>query len=400
MKEFFKFFIFLILLCLAHFDGIAQKITFELNKFILLDVKINNNYKAKFIFDSGSPMLVINSEFASKNSLEPKEVGKFTAVGIGENNSSETDFVVKNILVCANSLCANVRAFMIVNLNKFIMRNKADGIIGNYLFKNKIFHIDFDNQCFEVIDGKNINYNDYTPLTIYKERENFVIPIKIKIKEKYIEGNMYFDTGNAGRTGVYTKNAEESGLTDLEPVLEYESFNAGLAGGKSSSNYLYADEITIANYSLDSFLIRCSKDKAGALHSINLPKHLPSSIGLLGLDFIKKFNWIIDIKNSKCYIKPSNNFNIKDKNSSYNLVFKYDDQNHCTVSRIIKIAGEKYGVSIGDTILHAGKLFGMPVMPVPISDIAFNPDSYIETPLLITVKNKGNAVITIKKVDY
>jgi len=280
-----------------------EKIVFSKNKqekfsidghgFLVVDAKVNDK-KFNFIVDTGAGMfLFFDKSYIDTFNKNEKNYFPFPKIASIKTPDKKGFNKIKAFII--DSLKTNIfnaknKVAMIMN-NKFIknycqLNEEVVGIIGNDIFYSA------DNPIF-------FNFNDsligLANKELYKSgfkiiESKFMTGNKIKLK-LFINNNEYwfvFDTGYSGT--LHLRNAEFK--NQKFTIKEINIF----VDGKPKIN-----KINI----YDNVNIKLSD-------TINLKGQIESSdkikFNLLGIKFIKSFDWIIDYKNKEVFFRPNNKF--------------------------------------------------------------------------------------------
>lgn len=300
------------------------------NNQMLITAKINQTIDT-LIFDTGASSTIIFNESIIND-------GGFISnfkIGAKLPDKSKIYFQEKKYSIDNNIISSNNIVLKTLNIPKHpCSKSQMKDVFGNSVFKKneKILNLDFEKSTIGILNLEEYNL-------ILNDNTYFEIPIKTKggvyviIEEGKYKGDYLVDTGNSG-SALITNNNQ---LINKENSEIFEGTVFSQANGKiESNNYTYINTIN------DFPLLEKTK-----INIIYFEKYKGNN---LGLEFIKRFNWIIDFKNSKAYIKV-----IDSKDSEKHLLpFSYlcniedDKLKICTKN----ISDSTY--NLGDEIISIG----------------------------------------------
>lgn len=300
------------------------------NNQMLITAKINQTIDT-FIFDTGASSTII---FNEKLINEGGFISNFK-IGAKLPDQSKIYFQEKKYSIDNNLISSENIVLKTLNIpDRPCSEAQIKDIFGNSVFKKneKILNLDFEKSTIGVL-----NEGQYDSMV--NDNRYFEIPIKVSggvyliIEEGKYKGEYLIDSGNSG-SALITNNA---GLIDKESSEIYEGTVLFQANGNIKSN-----NNTFIN-TLNDFPLLDSI----SMNVIYLEKFDGNN---LGLEFIKRFNWVIDFKNNKAFIKIIDS---KDSEKlvlpfSYLCIMEGDKLKICTKN----ISASSYNV--GDEIVSIG----------------------------------------------
>jgi hypothetical protein len=195
------------------------------------------------------------------------------------------------------------------NTNTTIPLNKknefvSSGYLGNDFFRklysdsiSKIVQLSFSDSTIGLVNNTVINslLKEYETFNCYMKRGKFFIKLKLEELSDSIE--MVFDTGNQAFITI-----EDKYYRKLENDTVYNVYG-------ENGTFFNGDKITSNEYYFKKKCVINNQEYNLLLNSTNQCKQ-----NLLGINYISKFDWIIDYKNHKLYRKniTSNNILFKD----------------------------------------------------------------------------------------
>lgn len=333
-----------------------EKITLKNNRlsFELIEnqMLVNNeiNQKAvKLLFDTGAgPTVITDSTLITKESMENKisfgsveliDGTKFNSAFVQANQENEMFYFEKHLVAPFftsnfSKKCKpdyNIKGIMGMNA-----MNKLRKELGELSLK-----FDFDTNTIVRLTADEIDeaIKNYIPINA-KFVKRRLIEIELEINEK--KDFYLFDTGNS----AFDIIINPKNLSGMNPTLELKGFIVKSLQGKvneSKSSIYKNTPIGLAN------------EKEVATIFVN-PLIKDNNIGL---NFIKKFNWIVDYQNKKVYLKKRNykadEISSKEYKQDYYVSVNDEDKLKIVLKKINK---DKYAIgqeiiSVNDTLINS-----------------------------------------------
>lgn len=245
---------------------------------IYLDASIND-VPCVLLYDTGAFGLTLDSSFVKKNHMEMV------------SSRSMIDFKI-------DSFKKQVNGCNILNHQKY-SKVLIEGIIGVDFFKDFTVEIDYLHSVLQLYGKEEklpLNYmliSSKHNLKSFSLYGMFFLPLHLKINAtSNLLGNFLFDTGSS--RGVTIFNAQE--------VLKSTSKKVKIVRAKSSfygfdqSIYFKTKEVLFGSVKLDSVLVDYSENISADFKKNNI-------IGVIGGDFLKEFDVLINYQASEIFIK-------------------------------------------------------------------------------------------------
>ncbi|GAB4512190.1 MAG: hypothetical protein Tsb004_17710 [Allomuricauda sp.] len=276
-----------------------------MGKGIAIQIAINNAEKAWMVFDTGATMTAIDSTYATQIGLKADYTNNFG----GASGSKQLSFSNRNQIHLAPKLSLENITMVISNLSalKTDLKENVVGIIGYSILRNYKVLIDYENQTITLY-----KFEDELSVMEYEELDftfdnNITIPqfdIEIELSEKEkIKGKVFFDTGAALSLILNTPFIAENNIeSKLKNIVILEKETKSLNGNfKASKGELSSLALNGFNFLKVEVFLPSNDLKSGV--SVT-----QGYLGILGNEIIKQFNWIIDYKAMKMYMKPNGLF--------------------------------------------------------------------------------------------
>ena len=183
-------------------------------------------------------------------------------------------------------------------------------IIGKLYF-DKVMSVNFDENKLVLADSLFFDTSDYTPIEMYpprkietiendnhdnKNEKHIEIGGFIDSKGNEIKGRFLFDTGSYKSLILETEFGKK-----LKIPKNYDIYKDPREEEEAMWIW-YANSLNFGDLKIDSVHIEQTLLQITPGHSWFMDSH---SDGILGMDLIKRFNFIADFKNNVIYLKPN-----------------------------------------------------------------------------------------------
>lgn len=281
--------------------------TLNKNKQIIVKGSINNSPQISFCFDLGARMVyLIGKGFDKTHKLDIDGLIEDESVtGLStEKTSSSNNLQIGNISMTNISVCYIDEAGFLGN---------GGGLIGFNVFQNKILEIDFDNKLLLIHNKLPEKATSYSPIEFKQTTGGLYIPITISNGKKKSKGWYFFDTGADNALTFDSKFATREHLYNTMKKLG----TAGIASSESriiNADILEVPEVFLANFKLENVPTLLANESNAEAEFED---------GVIGIGLQSRFNFIIDYKHNKMYLKQSIYFteSFNTKNSATTLFF-------------------------------------------------------------------------------
>jgi predicted aspartyl protease len=279
-----------------------QEINLISNKKIYFPIEENNrivlNEDINMMLDTGAPNCFFDKskkQFVFSDSL---------IVGSLKNSfGKELD---NKLYVCDwNNALFNSKNLVLRSLPySFECNTGINGLIGSETFIDKILSINFENRYIEVLDDFKNEDSLYSSVEVSKF-DGYFFDVNINILG--VKYPFRFDTGNNYDAILTDENASKININ-------YSSTENNTNIGLDKTISFIKEKVQIANFN----------DNAIFLISKSLKRNL------LGVGFMKNYNWILDYKKGKIYAKKNNStdkliYKSKSFSKLNKLIINYSD---------------------------------------------------------------------------
>lgn len=281
------------------------------------------------LFDTGaSKSVLFNFDILGRESILKKSNG-----GIYVKGPLGRQFIRKYITdsIVFNSFKSLYQPLLLVdnNINHNCNKNyNYQGVLGIDAFyeNDNLLLLDNENGELKIIVEKS---TDYIPIDCEFGKKSIYIKGEIG-KKKYL---FLFDTGADMSILINKENDEFSVLEEVDMLVSTINNNRNL---KSTKTIFYlSDIVNIGGINVEKSLISC------------VPTMNKS---LVGYNFIKNYNWVVDFKNKKLYAKRISSLEVKpDKINFENFKYKVVGVENKLIIVSKKTSQKEY--SVGDEII-------------------------------------------------
>lgn len=289
-------------LCSCNIQGQSKQIgeiPFIIDEagFIIIELKINQKSVSNFILDTGASGTVLDDDIATQLNLSFKD-GEFRSTGSNGTVSNLKKTTEQKISITEKVVLKGIE-FSVMDLS---FLGEINGIIGFDLFRNFVSQINFDTSkiIFYKKKGKP-NRDGYQAVKFVETYCTPEIDVSFSLENgETFNGKVLFDTGNLAypliiNTPYKTKYNLPSKFKSLIPV-EGRGIHS-----KSQSEKGIIKSLKLGKFELGEMTVSLSNAENGVLSR-------EGYMGIIGLEYISKFNIIIDYHRKKIHLKPNNSF--------------------------------------------------------------------------------------------
>ncbi|MBC2845088.1 aspartyl protease family protein [Winogradskyella flava] len=310
MKKFLSITCILIILLCHSCNSFGQdqplaQIPFALNDdgHIIISLKINNHTVSNFVLDTGASVTVIDKTIVNELSLPLQDIAaKITGTSGVNDDVKKTQ---KQQVALSDVVVLNDIEMYVSDLSHL---GNIKGLIGFDLFKEFVSETNFDTKTISFYKPKGKpDTKGYKSISF---NESFCTPeIKLSVTlsdNTSLSGKVFFDTGDMSTpftfSSPFVKKHKLQSKFDTLVTTESRGINS-----KSSNKVGAASSINIKGFELSEMPVTLSNSTQGMLS-------IEPYMGNLGLEYISKFNFILDYNKKKIFLKP---------NATYHDVFNF-----------------------------------------------------------------------------
>ena len=284
-----------------------KTISFELNKANMMMINVNNKGRElPFLLDTGSRLTYIYDSIMISNSpLAAKWKKRVFLPDMTIVDTSERIFdfdidilkaknkIVKSHVLNSPFTCFDLKYRGVLGIDIFTIQDKE------YHDGEKIVLFNFENSTISLIDEKEIitKYKGYKKVNgeFSKLLRNPFLYLKLKGMDEPIK--FVFDTGFGSGIHIIKKHLPE---VEKDSISEFVGSQVIYA-----NNTLNLEKVPVTTNFNSEVTFMGEHITVASMSVSNIKKS-----NLLGMEFIKKYNWILDFENRKMYAMK-NNLNAK-----------------------------------------------------------------------------------------
>jgi len=265
--------------------------------FMIIELEINQKKVSKFILDTGASGTVLDDDIATQLNLSFVD---------GEFESTGTNGVVGNIKKTSEQQISITKKVVLKEIKLTVMDlsflGEINGIIGFDLFRNFVSQINFDTNKITFYKKKGRpNRDGYQTVKFVESYCTPEVDVSFSLENgETFSGKALFDTGNRAYPLIVnapykTKYNLPSKFKSLIPV-EGRGIHS-----ISQSDKGIIKSLKLGEFELGEMTVSLSNTEKGVLAR-------EGYMGIIGLEYISKFNIIIDYHRKKIHLKPNNSF--------------------------------------------------------------------------------------------
>lgn len=290
--------------CISVSAQVLQ-IPFELfdNEHMVIKLPIaGSNDSVTYVFDSGASSTLLDSTKAAQCGFIVTT--KTQISGASGNTSYSLSQGQK--LYLGNQLYLTDVSVAITDISPLskMIGFPFDGIIGADIMKNYYTHIDFDKKIMSLYDhNQPLNTKGYSviPFTFKNDITIPQFPLSITLSNgETVTGDVFFDSGAGLSLLINTPFNKEHQIS--KKIGEVNTNKAAGLTGTTTNESGVLKQINIGDYTFEHLPLFLSSDTVGVAS-------YEDYLGILGNQVINRFNFILDYKEKKIYLKPNSNFN-------------------------------------------------------------------------------------------
>jgi len=324
-----------------------NEVRFEKDGNFYIYAVLNDSIKGRFIFDTGADGLYLDSAFVKHHSsLITSKLDSANIQGAGATKLKQVYIITNPIKVDVGSYNYKFTNSPILKLENLDVDNIA-GIIGNEFIKNQILVV--DNSSLRLKIDTVVNSKEYeaiVPFDYINGRIYLKIDLEIK-NNQIITAKLLMDLGCPDAIVLntnYYKSLKDKNV--LPPkVIDYTILHGGALGGNCDGGDFRVLSVKIGHDRIRNPIISFSKDSLGAFSLKNYD-------GLIGNEILDRYNYAIDYRSHKLYLKKNTKSN-KPFESSISGFYAMKKNNYEVVTSIYYQSDAfKNGIRLGDSIIY------------------------------------------------
>lgn len=293
---------FLVLLC-AYSSAKNKKIAtipFQyVGGFIIVETTINNSSPLKFILDSGLRYTLI-TELYGEDFIEMNIINTSYLNGLGIKNSLEVLTSNFNEIKIDGFFVDNQIVYTVtddaINLTSYLGQ-KVNGVLSMGIFYDYIIDVNYSTRKIILYEKEGYEVpKKYDPVRFEIQQHKMYIPVLVIEKDQKKEVRMLFDTGAGISAWLQTM---KNNSFEIPKKNIYGYIGEGLSG-EIMGKIAKIDMLKIGKYTIENPIIAFPDSNA-----INMSLFRKDRDGSIGIQILKRFNYIIDYSKNLLYIYPN-----------------------------------------------------------------------------------------------
>lgn len=280
-------------------DKPIGEIPFSMNENGLMQIELHINKKkvSRFILDTGASVTVLDDDIFSQLNLNLQEE-TFESIGASSVTSDGRKTEKQQITITEKVVLKSIE----LHVRDLAHLGEINGIIGFDLYRKFVIKTNFDTQKITFYEHK--GQPDTKGYKAVKFVESYCTP---EVKATFVlengeilSGKAFFDTGNVAYPLIINATYKsKNGLrSKFKSLLRSESHNIH---STAQTDVGVIQSLTVGGFGLGEMPVALSSAETGVLS-------WEGYLGLIGLEYISKFNVIIDYHRKKIFLKPNNSF--------------------------------------------------------------------------------------------
>lgn len=272
--------------------------------YIVVEARINNSSKLKFILDTGVRRTII-TELLSGDSIDINATDTVNLQGLGQGSSLMA-------YICTNNTISLSRKFKLPNKPVYILQEdafnltrqtgtKINGLLGVDFFQNYIVEIDYMRSKLKFYEKENFEAPaDYGVMPMICEKQKMYIQLSVLETDTTRRSiKMLIDTG--AELNAWFQTLSNQAISIPEKSI-HGRIGYGL-NGEVNGVFARVPQICIANSCVKDPIVVFPDSASISDIMVNTDRD-----GTIGSQLLNRFNIIIDTYNKRFYFKPNANF--------------------------------------------------------------------------------------------
>lgn len=282
-----------------------DKIRFDLvGNLIVIPVELNG-VELSFILDTGASKPILFN-LTNIDSLQINKTETILLRGLGGGQPIQAIKSKNNFLAIGKAINVNQDVFVVFDKKiNFTPRLgvPVHGIIGYDVFKNFVVEINYNSEYLRIYRQDSYKYknrknSETFDLSFYNNKP--YIETEVMLNENNLPVKLLVDTGSSDALWLFED--KDNGVSSGH----HNYFNDFL--GRGLSGNIYGKRSTIKSLSLNRFKLNSVNVAFPDSSAVVYARKIKGRNGSIGAEILKRFNLIIDYKNSKMTLKKNRAF--------------------------------------------------------------------------------------------
>jgi predicted aspartyl protease len=183
-----------------------------------------------------------------------------------------------------------------------IFGRPLEGILGGSFMQHYVVELDFKKDVMRLYEPTEFQYVEggvALPFSLVNGIPFVELEVSLP-NGKSARGSFLIDTGGNMVVHLYKQVAEGAGLLDKLPTLAETGY--GIGGGATRRVAARGSTLLVGPYRFSRPIVVFSEDTAGLRAN-------PASIGLIGMEVLRRFKVTFDYSRKRMYLEPNGSFN-------------------------------------------------------------------------------------------
>ena len=274
----------------AQNDTVAVIPFFVKQQKIYFKCRVNQSDSLTFVFDTGASPMVITDSIA-RNQLKMLMDSEVQNQGV--NGISTVRASSNNTLMLGGLTLDSIRFLSIPYTG-----HPFDGVLGLDVIKRYVIKVDYKKHKLYFFNKSTFKYTGTSKATPIKMIENVpALATTVVVNNKPYKGWFEMDTGSDSALDLTTPFVKKNRFRDQLKTIAI-STSLGSDGSKSELHVVRMPEIRLGEYRFYMIPAGLATTTKGLMAS-------PDLQGVLGNNFLKRFNITYDFSRSKVYLEPN-----------------------------------------------------------------------------------------------
>jgi len=353
MHKYFHLLILILVFPSLHAQEISRgniEVPFEFveDRYVLIKAVMNESDTLTLYFDTGAGTALIGQAVADRIGVEANYQSPVSGAGGTEMYDLALNQKIK---ISAAEISGIHMVLMDLTTLKEALGRDFDGIIGYHIIRDFVTAVDFDRRIMTLHGkGSKPDLTGYSQHSFeFRGGSNIpVLPLSIELGNGEIyQGDILFDSGAGLSLVINTPFVEEHNLREKFD-RSYNYFTQNL-NSESFATKVLLPKMKFCGYTIENIPIDLAGDKQGV-------SSYPGYLGILGSEILNRFNFILDYKKMKLYLKPNSLFSEPFEYRSSGITLRRNGRGIYVFQVVEESPAYKAGLRKGDLVLSVDGL--------------------------------------------
>jgi hypothetical protein len=325
----------------------AGTIAFNYKKHLYFDAIVRDSIPARLIFDSGATGLYVDSLWLANSGIEPKDRQVAYIGGTGKD-LVRTEVLFDTLDFRIDSIHLKSRMTVVLQL-KDILGRHADGIFGQEYLAKECVEFNYRHGYMRRVLADTLAAAGFVRHPVRKHNYRIYLRARVELDaERAVEGEFTLDTGSGSGVTLTSAAARKAGFDSFTGnKVANSTLWGGIGGGVEGVN-CRADSVVFYGHRFSGVPVGVSKNKSGYLADGD-----GETIGLIGNEFLERFDVVIDFAAPALWLRPAENFDAPwpFMSAGFKVVDRTDIYEGWIVSSLYEQPHAPVGLRFGDVVV-------------------------------------------------